>query len=70
MKKKSKNKPVKEIQLPMKYNPGLGKFEPELLVRKTRRKFKLKINWILLLILLIAILCFGYSIIMFIINYK
>ena len=70
MGKKSKNKKVKEIQLPMKYNPGLGKFEPELPLRKTRKKFKLKISWILFLILLIAILCFGYSIIISIIKYK
>jgi cytoskeletal protein RodZ len=68
MKNKSKNKI--EIQLPMKFNPGLSKFEPELPLRKSRKKFKLKINWVLWLILLIGIFSIGYTIIILMINYK
>jgi hypothetical protein len=66
----AKRKKVKEIQLPMKYNPGLSKFEPELPLRKTRKKFKVKTNWIIILILLIAILSMVYTLISLLINYK
>ena len=70
MKKKSKNRELKEIKLPMKFNPATAKFEPELPVRKTRKKFKLKMSWLLLLILLIAILSMGYVIIISLIGYR
>ena len=66
----AKKKKLKEISLPMKYNPGLGKFEPELPLRNTGKKFKLKTNWILIVILLLALICFGYIILVSILNYK
>lgn len=70
MKSKSKKKKTKYISPSMKYNPGTAKYEPELPLKETGKKFKLKISWILILILLVAILCFGYAIISSILNYK
>ena len=43
MKKNSKN--VKEIELPLEFNPGLKKYEPTLPTRKTRKKLKVGIDW-------------------------
>ena len=50
MKKTRKTKRIKQINLPMKFNPGLSKFEPELPVRKAKgrlkeNKLKTKRNW-------------------------
>lgn len=39
-----KKKKIKEIKLPMKFNPGLQKYEPVLALRKTGRKVKVKMN--------------------------
>lgn len=55
-----KQKKIKQINLPMKFNPGLSKFEPELPVRKTKNRLKAKRNWwafwcIIILITILAI---------------
>ncbi|MEK6859797.1 MAG: hypothetical protein AABX54_03205 [Nanoarchaeota archaeon] len=57
---KSKSKKVEEISLPMRYNPGLGKYEPELPARKTRKKTELKIDWKWLIIFIIIIFILSF----------
>lgn len=39
-----KTKKIKEIKLPMKFNPGTQKYEPTLPLRRTSEKFNVKIN--------------------------
>ena len=39
-----KKKKIKEIKLPMKFNPGLQKYEPILALRKTGNKVKVKMD--------------------------
>lgn len=68
--KKSKTKKIKEISLPMKFNLGLQKFEPELPLRKGKinKTVKRKRNWwafwfiviYLLILALILYLAFKY----------
>jgi len=56
-KMKNKTKKKKEIQLPMKFNPGLEMFQPQLpLADKSNKKIKMKINWWAYVYLLIVIL--------------
>jgi hypothetical protein len=63
-------KKVREILLPMKFNPGLNKFEPELPLRKVPPIIKTKRNnwafWYLIIMLLLMIL--GYLVLPYIIN--
>lgn len=55
MKQKSK-----EIKLPMKFDAGKQKYEPELPVIKKGKKVKFKDFWMLILMILIAVaLSFG-----------
>ncbi len=57
-----KTKKLKQVSLPMRFNPGLSKFEPELPVIKTKGRLKegikTKRNWwaFWVIILLIIIL--------------
>lgn len=53
MKKKSK---IKEIKLPMKFNPGLQKYEPTLPILKKGKKPKIKVDWSIIILLILAIL--------------
>jgi len=52
----------KEISLPMKFNPGLQKFEPQLPLRKEKKKIRIKVKvswfWILLLIFVLLFILF------------
>ena len=50
-----KNKKIKEFKLPVKFNPGLQKFELELPTRKIGKKTKVKINWVGLIFLIIGV---------------
>jgi len=58
---KNKSKKVKEISLPMKFNPGLSKFEPELPLRKSKTKevVERKRNWWAFWYIVIEILLFA-----------
>ena len=58
--KKSKNKKVKEISLPMKFNIGLEKFEPELPAGKSNKRFKSEVNWKWLIVFLILLLILSF----------
>jgi len=51
-------KKIKEIKLPMKFNPGASKYEPILPARKADKKLEVPFNWkwIISIILIIAIL--------------
>ena len=51
-----KKKKIKEIKLPVKFNPGLQKYEPELPTRKTGEKTKVKIKWVELIFFIIGII--------------
>ena len=53
MAKKSK----KELILPMKFNPGLMKYEPDLPVRKSG--IKIKFSWIKFLLILLGLVAIG-----------
>lgn len=59
-----KKKKIKEIKLPMKFNPGLQKYEPVLALRKTGKKVKIEMNvkniiiGIIILVLLIIFIIF------------
>lgn len=57
-KTKKKEEKIKEINLPMKFNPGTLKYEPKLPLRKTNEKIPLKnkLKWILILILIMILL--------------
>lgn len=48
---------VKEIKLPMKFNAGLKKYEPELPVKKLSKK--IDFNWIKFILILLSIIAFG-----------
>lgn len=55
LKKKTSKK--KEIQFPMKFNPGLQMFQPELpVVNKKDKKIRKNINWWAYIYVLICIL--------------
>jgi hypothetical protein len=64
MAKKSKKKKIREIQLPMRFNPGLSKYEPELPTRKAKSKIrevevvKTKRNWWAFWYIVISLLIF------------
>jgi hypothetical protein len=49
----------KEIKLPMKFNPGLKKYEPELPLKKSDKKVMIKFNWIKFLLILLGIIAMG-----------
>ncbi len=47
----------KETGLPMKFNEGLKKYEPELPVRESNKK--IKFNWLKFLLILLGIIAVG-----------
>ena len=47
----------KELKLPMKFNPGLNKYEPELPLKKSSKK--IKFNWIKFILTLLGIIAVG-----------
>ena len=47
---------TKEVKLKMRFNPGLQKYEPELPLKKTKRKTKVKINWLELVPIIIGVI--------------
>lgn len=49
---------MKEMKLPMKFNPGLEKYEPELPFLKKSKKLKVKVEWIPIVLAIIAIVAF------------
>ncbi len=52
---------IKDIKLPMKFNPGTQKYEPSLPLRKTGKEVKIKLKLgdvIMIIIVLIMILIF------------
>lgn len=57
----AKKKKLKQLKVPMRYNPGTAKFEPDLPL--SNKKNKIKIHWIIWIIILIAVLCLGYILI-------
>ena len=57
MKKRTK---VKNISLPMKFNAGLEKFEPELPIIKKGKKVEIKFSWELIVIIFGLIFIFGF----------
>jgi len=61
-KKKSKQKKLKELKLPMKFNPGTKKYEPSLPIVKKGKKVKLKDIWKIIIFLLILILVLVFMI--------
>jgi len=58
----------KEINLPQRFNSGIGKFEPELPVKnRGSEKINLKVNWWkFILFMIIAIVIIGATIISYI----
>ena len=55
-----KRRKVKSFSLPMKFNPGLEKFEPKLPARRIGKKFKINVDLRgLIIIILGLILMFG-----------
>jgi len=53
---KKQNKKSKEFKLPMKFNPGLQKYEPVLPIRKKGKPLKMNkvgLGWLILIIILI-----------------
>ena len=54
--KKQKTKKIKEIKLPVKFNPGTQKYEPILPLRKTNKKLEIKTNWKWIIILVISVI--------------
>ena len=54
-----KQRKAKEISLPMKFNIGLEKFEPELPIQKIGKKVKIKFSWELVTIIIGLIIMFG-----------
>ena len=50
-------KKTKELKVPMKFNPGLQKYEPKLPLKKGK-EIEFKENWQLIKIMIIAILLF------------
>jgi len=62
--KKKKTK-IKEIKLPMKFNPGTQKYEPSLPLRKTGKEIKIKIALKDIIIgIIILILIVGFMIVL------
>jgi|APSaa5957512622_1039677.scaffolds.fasta_scaffold16064_5 hypothetical protein len=53
-KKQTKKQKTKELKPNMVYNPGTAKYEPQLPLSK--RKSKIKINWIYIILLMVALL--------------
>jgi len=51
-----KKKKTKIINLPMKFNPGLQKFEPELPIKLNKKKDNRIINWCALIYFLLGII--------------
>lgn len=49
-------KKVKNIELPMDFNPGTMKFEPRLPIRKGKNKEKVNLKWFWIVIAVILIL--------------
>ncbi len=47
---------IKEIKLPMKFNPGFKKYEPELPVKKSNKKLKVKVDWRFIILVIISII--------------
>jgi len=45
---------VKEINLPMKFNPGLEKYEPVLPLRKVNKKIKIE-WWVIIALMILAL---------------
>lgn len=58
---------MKEIKLPMKFNPGLKKYEPELLILKRAKNLKIKVEWIPIIMAIIAITIFIILMIKFVV---
>ena len=54
-----KQRKAKEFSLPMKFNIGLEKFEPELPIQKIGKKVKIKFSWELVTIIIGLIIMFG-----------
>jgi len=48
---------MRELKLPMKFNPGLKKYEPELPLRKSSKR--IKFNWIKFILILLGIIALG-----------
>ncbi len=51
-----KRKKIKEIELPMEFNPGLKKYEPVLPVRKTRKKLKVEADWRWIIYIIVSVI--------------
>ena len=47
----------REINLPMRFNPGMQKYEPDLLVKKSGKK--IEFNWTIFLLILLGIIVGG-----------
>jgi len=56
MKNKNKKKKIKFLKIPMKFNPGKQKYEPNLPLTKKGEKPKIKINWHLMSLIIILLL--------------
>jgi len=63
MKSKKKTKKIKEIKLPMKFDPGKMKYEPILAANKSETGNPVKFNWWWLIIGTIIVITFVYFII-------
>ena len=50
---------MKEVKLPIKFNPGLKKYESELPVRKANKPTTIKFSWIKFLLILLGITAIG-----------
>ena len=55
-----RQKKIKNISLPMKFNPGLHKFEPDLPIKRKGKSIDIKLNWELVGIILGLIILFGF----------
>lgn len=66
-----KKKKLKEIKLPMKFNPGLDKFEPELQLRKGKinKNVSIKRNYWAFWYIIISATILGAELIYFLIKY-
>jgi len=54
--KKQKN--IQFDSLPMKFNPGLKKYEPELPLKKLNKEIQIKVDWKWIWIIIITLLIF------------
>lgn len=50
-------KKQKELKLPMEFNPGLNKYEPELPLKKSNKK--IKFSWIKFVLILLGLIAFA-----------